>query len=126
MAQFSYSAEAKALYDAALRVFLYYHRSGRYADRDWNDSFYDIANAIMGKDVNAFKTLDKTDDHRITKTKTTKGTHGFGRNNLRSVVPDDTLPMFYDFFDKRDALAVKINQELLDAHLLLWKRENVF
>ncbi len=31
-----------------------------------------------------------------------------------------------DFFDKRDALAVKINQELLDAHLLLWKRENVF
>ena len=41
-------------------------------------------------------------------------------------MPDDALPMFYVFFDKRDALAVKINQELLDAHLLLWKRENVF
>lgn len=126
MARFSYSAEARALYDAALQVFLYYHHSGRYADRDWNDSFYDIANAVMGKDVNAFKTIDKTNDRRITKTKTTKGTHGFGRNNLKGVVPDDALPMFYDFFDKRDALAVKINQELLDAHLLLWKRENVF
>jgi hypothetical protein len=126
MAQFAYSAEARALYEAALQVFRYYHYSGRYAERDWNDSFYDVANAVMGKDVKTFQELDKADDHRISRTKTTKGTHGFGRNNLKGVVPDDSLPVFYDFFDKRDALAEKINQELLDAHLLLWKRENIF
>lgn len=126
MSQFSYSPEARALYDAALQVFRYYHYSGNYTDRDWNGSFYDVSNAIMDKDVNTFQTLDKQDDHRITKTKTTKGTHGFGRNNLKGVVPDDSLPMFYDFFDRRDALAVKINRELPDARLLLWKFENVF
>lgn len=126
LSRFSFSAEAHALYNAALEVFRFYHGSNLYQGKDWNDSFYDIANAIMGKDVAMFATLDKAGDHRITKIKTTKGTHGFGRNSVAGVVPQERLPIFYSFFDKRDALAVKINEELVDAHLLLWQRENVF
>ena len=49
---FHYSDEAKALYDAALKIFLYYHNSKEYSNKDYNDSFYDITNAIMGKDIN--------------------------------------------------------------------------
>ncbi len=124
--QFNFSVEAMALHDAALRLFRFYHASPAYTDKDWNDSFYDITNAIMQKDITQFKSLDQGIDHRITKVKTTKGTRGFGRNTIAAFVPEDSLPMFYDFFDKRDALAVKINQELLDSHLLLWKRENIF
>lgn len=126
MQQFDFSAEAKALHDAALQVFRFYHQSDAYQDKDWNDSFYDIANAIMRKDITTFKSLDKPNDRRITKVKTTKGTRGFGRNTIVGFVPETALPMFYDFFDKRDALAEKINQELLDSHFLLWKRENIF
>lgn len=126
LAQFDFSAEAKALYAAALQMFRYYHHSDAYQNKDWNDSFYDITNAIMQKDVSSFKKLDDGNDRRITKVKTTKGTHGFGRNTIAAFVPEDKLPLFYDFFDKRDALAVKINDELLAAHLLLWKRENIF
>lgn len=126
LAQFDFSAEARELYAAALQVFRYYHHSDAYQDKDWNDSFYDITNAIMQKDVSSFKKLDDGNDRRITKVKTTKGTHGFGRNTIAAFVPEDKLPLFYDFFDKRDALAVKINDELLAAHLLLWKRENIF
>ena len=80
----------------------------------------------MQKDVTAFTTLDNPDDRRITKVRTTKGTRGFGRNTVSAFVPDGSLPLFRDFFDSRDALAEKINQELLDAHLLLWKRENIY
>lgn len=126
MSQFNFSAEAKALYEAALKVFRYYHSSELYQNKDWNDSYYDITNAIMGKDISKFRTMDNASDRRITKVKTTKGTRGFGRNTVAEFVPEETLPMFTDFFDKRDALAIKINQELLDAHLLLWKRENIF
>lgn len=124
--QFDFSAEAKALYKAALQVFLFYHHSPVYQDKDWNDSFYDITNAIMHKDITTFKSLDSATDRRISRTKTTKGTKGFGRNNIRGFVPEDSLPIVYDFFDKRDILAKKINRELLDAHLLLWERENIY
>lgn len=126
MSQFDFSIEAKALYDAALKVFHYYHCSELYQEKDWNDSYYDIANAIMDKDVIKFQTMDKISDRRITKVKTTKGTRGFGRKAVAEFVPENSLPMFYDFFDKRDTLAMKINKELLESRLLLWKRENIF
>ena len=126
MATYDFSSEARALYRAALEVFRYYHRSKQYQSKDWNDSFYDITNAIMCKDVAQYKTLDKSTDRRISKVKTTKGTHGFGRSTIKGFVPAESLPIFYEFFDKRDTLAEKINQELVDSHLLLWKRENIF
>lgn len=126
LASFSFSSEARGLYNAALELFRFYHRSPQYDNKDWNDSFYDITNAIMGKDVSQFKTLDAPNDRRITKVKTTKGTRGFGRNTVKDFVPSAALPMFMNFFDRRDTLAVKINRELLDAHLLLWKRENIY
>ena len=34
--------------------------------------------------------------------------------------------MFYDFFDKRDILAKKINKQLVEQGLLLWERENIY
>ena len=124
--QFDFSEEAKALYNAALEVFKYYHRSDEYTGKDYNDSFYDITNAIMGKDVNTFKTLDKENDTRITKVKTTKGTKGFGRNTITYAVESKDLPIFYNFFDTRDVLAKKINRQLVEQGLLLWERENIY
>ncbi|MBP5405836.1 hypothetical protein J6Z19_01630 [bacterium] len=127
LAQFNFSAEAKALYRAALEIFRYYHQNPEYAvDRDWNDSFYDITNAIMGKDPNDFNDLESENDTRITKVKTTKGTKGFGRNTIKYAVSGEFLPVFINFFDKRDILAQKINDELVSAGLLLWKRENIY
>lgn len=124
---FDYSKEAKDLYHAALGVFRYYHHSEAYEQgRDWNDSYYDICNAIMGKDITTYKLPENMSDRRITKTKSTKGTLGFGRRTIKSRVPATDLDIFYTFFDARDRLAVKINDELLDAHLLLWKRKNIF
>lgn len=125
--QYDYSSEAKALYNAALAMFRYYHESPDYAaGRDWNDSFYDITNTIMGKDASQFAELDTDNDRRITRVKTTKGTRGFSRNNIKYAVPSDALPIFESFFDARDVLAKKINDQLVDAGLLLWKRENIY
>lgn len=124
--QFNFSEEAKALYRAALEIFKYYHRSDEYTDKDYNDSYYDITNAIMGKDVSSFTSLDKAADKRITKVKTTKGTKGFGRNNITFAVGSKDLPIFYRFFDVRDVLAKKINRQLLEQGLLLWERENIY
>ena len=125
--RFDFSTEAQALYHAALDVFRYYHRNLRYAaGRDANDSFYDVCNAIMGKDVSSFKDLDTDDDRRITRVKTTKGSQGFGRNTIGQVVDSADLPIFMRFFDARDTLATKINRMLVDHHLLLWERENIF
>ena len=124
--QFEFSEEAKALYQAALEVFRYYHRSDEYANKDFNDSYYDITNAIMGKDVSTYKTMDKADDKRITKVKTTKGTKGFGRNTIAFAVGSKDLPIFYRFFDARDVLAKKINRQLVEQGLLLWERENIY
>ena len=123
--QFSFSKEAKNLFAAALEVFKYYHADPYYQNKDYNDSFYDITNAIMGKDTNAFKNLEGKDS-RIARTKTTKGTKGFAKNNLKSVIPSKDLEIFYHFFEVRTILAEKINKELLDSKLLLWKRENIF
>lgn len=123
--QFHFSKEAKALFNAALEIFKYYHANPDYQNKDYNDSFYDITNAIMRKDTNAFKDLEGKDS-RITRTKTTKGTQGFAKNNLKSVVSSKDLEIFYHFFEMRNNLAIKINEELLDSKLLLWKRENIF
>lgn len=124
--QFDFSKEARDLYDAALEMFRYYHRSKEYANRDYNDSYYDITNAIMGKDISTFQELDSEDDRRITRVKTTKGTRGFGRNTIRYVVGSKDLPIFERFFDARDTLARKINRQLVEQHLLLWERENIY
>ena len=124
---YSYSQEAKELYQAALEVFRFYHRCPDYASgRDWNDSYYDITNTIMGKDTSRFGEMESASDHRITRVKTTKGTRGFGRNNIKYVVPSADLPIFINFFDARDRLAQKINDQLVEAGLLLWKRENLY
>ncbi|STQ84219.1 Uncharacterised protein [Helicobacter fennelliae] len=123
--QFKFSKEAKSLFNAALELFKYYHANSYYQNKDYNDSFYDITNAIMGKDTNAFKDLEGKDS-RITRTKTTKGTKGFAKNNLKGVIPSKDLELFYHFFEMRNNLAIKINEELLDSKLLLWKRENIF
>ena len=124
--QFEFSKEAKDLYQAALEIFKYYHRSNEYRNKDYNDSFYDITNAIMGKEISSFSTLDKINDKRITKVKTTKGTKGFGKNTIAFAVGSQDLPIFNKFFDTRDILAKKINKQLLDNNLILWERENIY
>ncbi len=126
MKQFFFSKEAKDLYYAALEVYLFYHRNKEYTNKDWNDSFYDITNAIMGKNTSSFSQLDPSKDKRITKTKTTKGTKGFGRNTIKYVVNSKDLPIFESFFEKRDILAKKINRQLVEQGLLLWERENIY
>ena len=124
--QFHFSIEAKNLYFATLEIFKYYHRCKEYSNKDWNDSFYDITNTIMGKDASSFKEFDGEQDTRITKTKTTKGTRGFGRNTIKYVIASNDLPMFEHFFEMRDILAKKINKQLVEAGLLLWERENIY
>ena len=124
--QHSFSPEALSLYAAALELFRYYHHSGDYPHHDYNDSFYDITNAFMGKDPSQFSTLDTDHDTRIARTRTTKGTRGFGRTTIRYAVPSSALPIFTRFFDARDTLALKINRRLLEEGLLLWQRENIY
>ena len=80
----------------------------------------------MGKDTSSFKDYDSENDKRITKVKTTKGTKGFGRNTIKYAVNSENLPIFEHFFDERDVLAHKINDQLVEQGLLLWKRENVY
>ncbi len=80
----------------------------------------------MGKDPNSFSTLDTKNDKKITKVKKTKSTKGFGRKTIAFVVGNQDLPIFNHFFDVRDVLAKKINKQLLDNHLLLWERENIY
>lgn len=126
LTQFEFSEEAKNFYNAALGIFKYYHNSTEYSNKDWNDSFYDITNAIMGKDTSQFKELDTENDTRISKTKTTKGTKGFGRNSIKYAVSSASFPIFEHFFNCRDILARKINRQLVDSGLLLWERENIY
>lgn len=80
----------------------------------------------MGKDTSTFSELETENDTRITKTKTTKGTRGFGRNTIKYVINSEYLPIFEKFFDARDILAKKINKQLVDSGLLLWERENIY
>ncbi len=124
LAQFEFSKEAKELYSSALEIFKYYHQNPEYENKDYNDSFYDITNAIMGKNPSDFKEMQS--DNRITKVKTTKGTKGFGKNTIKQVVASQYLPIFTRFFEARETLAKKINKQLLDSGLLLWERENIF
>lgn len=126
LGQFEFSKEAKDLYNAALQVFKYYHQNESYRNRDWNDSFYDITNAIMGKDATSFSEYEGEKDTRISKVKTTKGTKGFGRNTIKYAVNSKDLPIFERFFAARDLLAKKINRQLVDSGLLLWERENIY
>ena len=126
IAELDMSPEAKRLFNAALTIFKYYHRSDDFKNKNYNDSFYDITNAIMRKDISKFKTLDAKKDKRITKVKTTKDTKGFSRTNIPFVIQSKDLPIFYEYFDARDALAKKINQQLVDAKILLWERENIY
>lgn len=126
MQQFTFSDEAKALHATALEVFRFYHSSPDYPGHDWNDSFYDITNALMGKTADSFSELESDHDTRISRTRTTKGTRGFGRNTIRYVVPSADLPLFEHFFSVRDTLALKINRQLVDHGLLLWERENIY
>lgn len=121
--QFSFSKEAKSLFNAALEIFKYYHANPYYQNKDYNDSFYDITNAIMGKDKNAPTSKRNNQTIRIN---TTKGTLGFGQKNIKFVIPSNDLKLFNHFFEVRKILAEKINEELLDSKLLLWKRENIF
>ena len=125
LGQFEFSKEARDLYNSALEIFKFYHKNETYKNKDFNDSFYDITNAIMGKDTSQFKELDKQNDTRIAKVKTTKGTKGFRKENIKFVVPSDSLSIFTAFFDSRDVLARKINKQLVDSGLLLWERENI-
>ncbi|MDD5786148.1 MAG: hypothetical protein PUD19_03380, partial [Campylobacter lanienae] len=124
--QFEFSNEAKNLFKSALKIFRYYHSNDEYKNKDFNDSFYDITNAIMGKDESSFKEFKTQNDTRITKTKTTKGTKGFGRNTIKYAVKSEYLPIFIEFFDNRDILARKINRQLVESGLLLWERENIY
>ena len=124
--QFEFSNEAKNLFKSALKIFRYYHSNDEYKNKDFNDSFYDITNAIMGKDESSFKEFESQNDTRITKVKTTKGTKGFGRNTIKYAVKSEYLTIFIEFFDNRDILARKINRQLVESGLLLWERENIY
>lgn len=124
--QFEFSNEAKNLFKSALKIFRYYHSNDEYKNKDFNDSFYDITNAIMGKDESSFKEFESQNDTRITKVKTTKGTKGFGRDTIKYAVKSEYLPIFIEFFDNRDILARKINRQLVESGLLLWERENIY
>lgn len=124
--QFEFSNEAKALYEAALDIFRFYHQNKNYPNKDYNDSFYDITNEIMGKHAGDFKSIESSTDSRITRVKTAKGTYGFGRNTISLFVDKNNLPLFEHFFDARDALARKINRQLVEQKLLLWERENMY
>lgn len=124
--QFNFSKEAKDLYKAALQVFRYYHQNEDYQNKDWNDSFYDITNTIMGKDISSFQKLETENDTRITKIKTTKGSKGFGKNTIKYAVNSKYLPIFDNFFEVRDVLARKINKKSLEDGIILWERENIY
>ncbi len=126
MSQFDFSEEAKDLYKAALAIAKFYHSSNEYADKDWNDSFYDITNTIMGKDVDSFKEAENVKGKRISKMKTTKGSLPFKDINMKFVVESAYLPIFDKFFKVRRTLGEKINKQLLDAGLLLWERGNLY
>ena len=126
MKQFTFSKEAKDVYNAALEIFKYYHRASKYTHKNWNDSFYDITNAIMGKDPQQFAVQEERELGRIGRMRTTEGTQGFGEKTIGAVVPLEDLSIFKDFFAKRRVLAEKINQELLDVGILLWRRQNIF
>ncbi|WP_064773718.1 hypothetical protein [Helicobacter saguini] len=123
--QFEFSKEAKDLYKVALEVFRFYHKNKEYENKDFNDSYYDITNAIMQRDPLSFKVTEYR-QYKLIHTKSTKGSKGFGRNTIKYVVNSKYHDIFNHFFDTRDNLARKINKQLLESNLLLWERENLY
>lgn len=108
LSQFDFSKEAKDLYNAALQIFKYYHKNENFQNKDWNDSFYDITNAIMGKNPNIdYNKKENQNIYSLEQHRTTKGTKGFGRNTIKYAVSSKDLPIFEHFFDTRDILAKK-------------------
>lgn len=127
LSQFDFSKEAKDLYNAVLQIFKYYHKNENFQNKDWNDSFYDITNAIMGKNPNIdYNKKENQNIYSLEQHRTTKGTKGFGRNTIKYAVSSKDLPIFEHFFDTRDILAKKINKQLIENHILLWQRENLY
>ncbi len=126
--EFNFSEEAMKLYKSALKVALWYHHNPLIADKNFNDSFYDIKNAIMGKSDEDFVEIDKEEDTRtLFRVRTTKGTKGFGKQYVKDIASSKAdQQMFLEFFENLGKLAEKIDQELIDGGLLLWKRENIF
>lgn len=127
MQEMEMSQEAKAVYDAALVIARYYHNEDAYSEgRNWNDSFYDIKNAIMGKDATDYQNSSRENDRRLTKVKIAKGVLGFSQSNVRKVVSEEHWPMFDCFFVALKKLSEKIIRQMVEANLLLWKPENVY
>ena len=121
------SQEAKKVYNAALAVARYYHSHPAYADgRDWNDSFYDIKNAIMEKDAKGYQPLVKANDKRMTRVKTQKGAKGFSRINVHKVTDAKYWPLFDLYFDAMATLAEKIIRQMVETRLLLWQPSNIY
>ena len=116
-----------------MEIFRYYHSTCNYENcgfqksigADFNDSFYDITSAIMGSDRQNQR-RPENDTRVMARTRTTAGNIGFGRNTIKKAVPKEILPIFINFFDKRDILARKINKQLVESGLLLWERENIY
>lgn len=120
------SDEAKAVYETALAITRYYHTHPAYADRrNWNDSFYDIKNAIMEKDAAGYQPLDTPNDRRMTRVKTQKGVLGFSDINVRKVTSKEYWPMFDHYFAAMDVLANKIINMMVKKGLLLWHPSNI-
>ena len=121
------SQEARAVYDAALDIVRYYHFHPAYADgRDWNDSFYDIKNAIMCKNAAVYQMRDNVSNRAMTRVRTAKGVKGFSRVNVRKVTSEEYWPMFDRYFDAIKSLAEKILRQMVDLELLLWEPSNVY
>ena len=121
------SKEAKAVYKAALDITRYYHSHEAYADgRDWNDSFYDIKNAIMEKDATEYQPMITTNDRRMTRVKIQAGAHGFSNVNIRKVSSKEYWQMFDEYFAAMRVLTEKIIKQMVDARLLLWKPSNLY
>lgn len=120
------SAEAQEFYDSALSIAHYYHNNDIYADgRDWNDSFYDIKNAIMRKKASNYQTRTTPNDRRVTRVKTATGITGFSQKNVKKITDETFWPIFDRYFDAQRKLAEKINRQLLEQELILWKHENI-
>lgn len=128
LSDFTFSEEAINLYKSALKIAQWYHHNPLITDKNYNDSFYDIKNAIMGKSDEDFVEIDKNEDTRtLYRVRTTKGTKGFGKQYIKDISSStEDQQMFTEFFDNLNKLAEKIDQELIDSGLLLWKRENIF
>lgn len=121
------SPEAKNVYDAALNVARYYFSHNAYADgRNWNDSFYDIKNAIMQKDATSYKTRETPNDRRVTRVKTGVGAKGFSKVNIRKVTSEEYWPVFDKYFYNMKVLAEKIVCQMVNKGLLLWKPSNIY